>query len=68
MSLFRRGHWVIEVFQQHGECGILDLEFGFGEIAALAGRAVEGMRVLEFLGKAQELERGIDLAREIGNF
>jgi hypothetical protein len=26
------------------------------------------MRVLEFLGKAQELERGIDLAREIGNF
>lgn len=68
MSLFWRGYWVVEVFQQHSECGILDLKFGAGQGAAFAGCAVEGMRVLEFLGEAQELERGIDLAWEIGNF
>lgn len=68
MSLFRRGHWVVEVFQQHGEGGVLDLKFGAGQGAALAGRAVEGVRVLEFLGEAEELERGVDLAGEIGDF
>jgi len=31
-------------------------------------RATFEMRVLEFLGEAQELESGLDLAGEIGNF
>jgi len=31
-------------------------------------RATFEMRVLEFLGEAQELERGLDLAGEIGDF
>jgi hypothetical protein len=31
-------------------------------------RATFEMRVLEFLGEAEELESGLDLAGEIGNF
>lgn len=59
---------MVKVFKQHRECGVLDLEFGFGEIAALAGLAVEANRVLDFLTKAKKLEGGLDLVWELGDF
>lgn len=62
VAVVGRGDRLVEVFQEHRERGVLHFELGFGEIATLGGRAVEGMRVLEFLGKAEELERGFDLA------
>jgi len=52
-----------------GEGGVLDLELGVGEIASGLGRAAAVVfRGNDFLGEAEELERGFDLTREIGNF
>lgn len=59
---------MVEVFQQHGESGVLHLKFGAGEIASGLGRAAVVFRSGDFLGEAEELEGSLYLAGEVGDF
>ena len=68
MSVVRCGNGLVEVFQQHGEGGVLDLELGFGEIASGDGRTAVVFRGDDFLGEVEESECGLDLAWDIGDF
>lgn len=68
LALLRRGDGVVEVFQQHGESGVLHLKFGAGEIASGLGRAAVVFRSGDFLGESEELEGCLDLAGEVGDF
>ena len=68
-ALLRHWNRVVEVFQQHGESGVLHLKFGAGEIASGLGRAAAVVfRGGDFLGEAKELQGGLDLAGEVGDF
>ena len=68
LALLRQWDWVVEVFQQDRESGVLHFEFGAGEGASFLGRAAVVFRGGDFLGEAEELEGGFDLAGEIGDF
>lgn len=66
VAVVRWGDGLVEVFQQHGEGGVLDLEFGLGESASFLGRpAAVVFWGDDFLGEAEELQGSLDLTWEI---